>query len=111
MTPRQARLLVYIADYQRGSDGASPSHEEMAQALGLSSRSVVHYMLVRLEADGRIARDAGRVRSIRVTGPAVTVADFRTAVSRLVEQEGVARAITALLDIAGELAPHGGEAG
>jgi len=111
MTPRQARLLAFIADYQRRSGGVSPSLEEMAQALDLKSRSVVHYMLVRLEADGRIARDVGRVRAIRVIAPRVTVADFRTTVDRLVDQEGAARAVEALLDIADELAPRHGREG
>jgi hypothetical protein len=51
------------------------------------------------------------VRSIRVTAPGavLTVADFRTAVGQLVEQEGVARAVAAQLDIAGELTPARGE--
>lgn len=111
MTERQARLLAFIVDYQERRGGVSPSLDEMTQALGLTSKSVVHAMLVRLEAEGRIARDASRVRSVRVTAPVVTVADFRAAVSRLVEQEGVARAVAALLDIAGELAPRPGEEG
>lgn len=111
MTPRQARLLAYIADYQRRSGGVSPSLEEMAQALGLSSRSAVHYMLLRLEADGRLARPVGRARAIRLIAPRVTVADVRTTVDRLVDHEGVARAVDALLDIAGELAPTRREEG
>lgn len=111
MTDRQARLLAFIVDYKKRRGGVSPSYHEMARGVGVASKSGIHHMLERLEAGGHIARDRSRVRSIRVTEPAavVTVADLRTAVGRLVEQEGVARAVAALLDIAGELTPARGE--
>jgi SOS-response transcriptional repressor LexA len=110
MTSQQARLLRFIADYQRDHAGASPSYDEMAGALGLKSRSGAHRLVAGLEERGHVMRVRNLQRSIRLTRPEVTVGDFRAAVARLVEQEGVDRAIGVLRAVERELLPRLGGA-
>ena len=44
-----------------------PSFEEMAEHLGLASKSGVHRLVTALEARGHIQRDGRRARAIRLT--------------------------------------------
>ncbi len=105
MTRQQSRLLHFIADYQRThGDGMSPSLDEIGRALGLRSKAGVHRLLTRLEGAGRIARDPGRARSVRLVDPTVSVPEFRAIVLRLAEREGLAGTVGLLHAIADQLA-------
>lgn len=66
ITSRQKQLLDFIQSFTE-KKGISPSLEEMAKALKLSSLSSIHYHLARLEEKGLISRSAGNYRSIKVT--------------------------------------------
>jgi SOS-response transcriptional repressor LexA len=105
MTRQQARLLQFIAEYQRGHGGeASPSLDEMSHALGLRSKAGVSRLLARLEDSGRIVRRPHRARSVRLVDPTVTVPEFRAIVLRLAEREGLASTVGLLQSIADQLA-------
>ncbi len=65
ITSRQKQLLDFVQGYTE-KKGISPSLEEMAKALNLSSLSSVHYHLAHLEEKGLISRDSGTYRSIKI---------------------------------------------
>ena len=66
-TPAQRRVLdairVHIRTHRR-----SPSYRELARACGFRSTHAVEAHLHALERLGRIARDPGESKSIRVVG-------------------------------------------
>lgn len=65
LTDTQERILRHIR--QTITDrGEAPTVAEIGAAVGLSSRSSVHYQLVELERKGAIVRAAGRNRGIRL---------------------------------------------
>lgn len=66
LTPKQRKLLDFIAEYQRDHRGDSPSFEEMAAGLGLASKAPVHRLLEGMEERGAIVRDRRRARAIRI---------------------------------------------
>lgn len=66
LTPRLAVLLTFIARYQEGNSGVSPSITEMMSVLGTKSRNGVHEMLLSLEQRGCIARLKRRPRAIQI---------------------------------------------
>lgn len=63
MTPRQHDLMDFIDRYV-AENGASPSFQEMQEALGLGSKSGVHRILERLTERNLINRLPGKSRSI-----------------------------------------------
>lgn len=65
MTKRQAQLLELLKFYT-SQHGHSPSYTEIALALGLSSKSGIHRLILALEAQGKIKRLAFRHRTIKV---------------------------------------------
>ncbi len=65
ITSRQKQLLDFVQGYTE-KKGISPSLEEMAKALNLSSLSSVHYHLAHLEEKGLISRDSSTYRSIKI---------------------------------------------
>lgn len=65
------RILAFIESYQR-EHGYGPTVREIADLCGLSSPSVAHYHLARLERQGFIERTPGLDRSVRVKPPAET---------------------------------------
>lgn len=75
MTPVQAKLLETIKRLTVG--GVAPSYDELAAAVGVSSKSRVHAMVKRLEAEGRIRMMRGRARSIEVVETFDDVRDGR----------------------------------
>jgi SOS regulatory protein LexA len=75
ITSRQKQLLDFVQGYTE-KKGISPSLEEMASALKLSSLSSIHYHLARLEEKGLISRSAGNYRSIRITDESDTVTEI-----------------------------------
>jgi SOS-response transcriptional repressor LexA len=64
----QNDLLKFIVQYKKSHDGNSPTYQEMIDALGISSKSVVKYMLVNLQRAGRIRLAFDTSRSIEVVG-------------------------------------------
>lgn len=66
MTPKQAKLLTYIARYQARNKGASPSVFECGLALGARSKGGTHGMLRRMQSLGLISRSPYRARSITI---------------------------------------------
>lgn len=66
LTAQQADCLRFIARFQRDHEGISPSFDQIKAALDLSSKSVVTWLLDRLEERGRIKRMPGRARAITI---------------------------------------------
>ena len=66
LTETQERILRVIREaiVERGE---APSLDEIGAAVGLRSRSSVHYQLRELEAKAAIRREPGRPRGIRLT--------------------------------------------
>jgi SOS-response transcriptional repressor LexA len=66
LTATQERILRVIREaiVERGE---APSLVEIGAAVGLRSRSSVHYQLCELEAKAAIVREPGRRRGIRLT--------------------------------------------
>lgn len=67
LTRMQFRALEFIDLYVR-ENGISPSFDEIAEHLGLSSRSQVHRLVTKLEERGKIRRRPNSARSIEITG-------------------------------------------
>lgn len=65
LTRKQYDLLAYIAD-RLGNGGVSPSFQEMADALGLKSKSNIHRLVQSLAERGFIRRLPDRARSIEI---------------------------------------------
>lgn len=63
LTAKQRRLHAYILARQE-SVGVAPSYEEMAEAMGLHSKSGVHRMVAALEERGWLRRMPNRARAI-----------------------------------------------
>lgn len=67
LTPKIAAALDWISDYI-SANGYSPTFQEMAAGLGLSTKSGVARILDELEERGAITRIAGHSRSVVVVG-------------------------------------------
>ncbi|WP_412506197.1 LexA family protein [Roseovarius sp. SYSU LYC5161] len=65
LTPRQHECWRFLASYTR-AHGYSPSFEEIAEAMGLASKSNVHRLLQALEQRGFIRRMPGLQRAIEI---------------------------------------------
>ncbi|MGH6948850.1 MAG: transcriptional repressor LexA [Kiloniellales bacterium] len=65
LTRKQHELLCFIRD-RVGSDGVSPSFDEMKEALGLRSKSGIHRLITALEERGFIRRLPHRARALEV---------------------------------------------
>ena len=67
MTAKQKQLLDFIKA-RMAETGVCPSMQEMADAMGLKSKSGVHRLIVALEEAGHIARLPYRARSLALPG-------------------------------------------
>tara|TARA_R110000744_G_scaffold348517_1_gene454109 strand:- start:488 stop:889 length:402 start_codon:yes stop_codon:yes gene_type:complete len=65
LTKRQSEAYAFIRTYVK-EKGMSPTYEEIASALGLSSRSQSHDVVRRLQARGYITYLKGQGRSITI---------------------------------------------
>lgn len=87
MTHQQQRLLAYLT--KRLNEGVCPSYDEMAQALGLASKSSAHRLVTALETRGHVRRLRDRARSIEIIGEhnsiPVDAATYRNALARAAE--------------------------
>lgn len=64
------RIYDFIVQFKSMNDGCAPSEREIQEGLGISSTSVVHHHLEKLELEGKIVRmpGAGTSRGIKVVG-------------------------------------------
>ncbi len=69
VTKRQRELLDFIASFT-AEHRFPPSQQQMADHLGLLSKSGVNRLLTSLEERGYIRRLAHRARAIEIVGPA-----------------------------------------
>ena len=69
LTPRQRAILQFIEEYAADNDCA-PSDQEIAEGVGLKSRSSAHYHLRILKATGHLNYEVGAPRTVRVQRPA-----------------------------------------
>lgn len=65
LTIKQRELLNFLQDYEHKNQ-ASPSFDEMRQAIGLASKSGIHRLISGLEERGFIRRLANRARAIEI---------------------------------------------
>jgi len=65
ITRRQKEVLDFLSSFTR-KNGYSPSYEEIASGLGLSSLATVHKHIVNLQGKGLLHREHNRSRSIDV---------------------------------------------
>ena len=65
LTPRQHETLLFLMAYIR-AHGYAPTFDEIAEGLGLASKSGVARILNRLEAGGFIRRLPRRQRAIEI---------------------------------------------
>ena len=65
MTPREVDCLRFIEAFRAGHD-YGPSYEEMAEGLGIVSKSGVSRLVHSLARQGRITIDPGLHRSIDI---------------------------------------------
>ena len=66
LTPKQIDLYRYLLEYSAAKPGQSPSYDEMADHLGLSSKSGVCRLIDCLEERGFLRRLRGRARSLEL---------------------------------------------
>lgn len=66
LTPRQADCLRFIHQHQAAHGGVSPSYDEIASGIGISSRGRVGLLIDQLEDRGRIKRLPNRSRAITI---------------------------------------------
>ncbi|MEU3613554.1 hypothetical protein ABZ725_14720 [Streptomyces sp. NPDC006872] len=66
LTDLQERILAVIRQ-SIADRGESPTLQEIGAAVGLGSRSAVHYQLAQIERKGAIARTPGQHRGLRLT--------------------------------------------
>ena len=69
LTPQQKKLLEFLS--ARAAVGATPSFEEMMQAMALKSKSGIHRLVLGLEERGYIKRLFNKARAIEILRPAL----------------------------------------
>lgn len=67
-TPKQQRILDYVCTFVR-TEGYPPTFEEIRDALGLSTKSLVSHHLRKLEAKGYLCLKRNTPRGIRLVNP------------------------------------------
>jgi repressor LexA len=68
ITRRQKEVIDFLSGFTQ-KNGYSPSYEEIASGLGLSSLATVHKHITNLQSKGLLARAHNRSRSIDVLPP------------------------------------------
>ena len=63
--PKSMVVLAFLRRFQQ-REGFSPSHHDIADALGFASPTLATYHLRRLEEAGLISRAEGAARAIRL---------------------------------------------
>ena len=65
MTEKQQKVLNFIKTYIE-MKGFPPSMQNIASGLGLKSRSNIHRIIHELKAQGLLAREPNKVRTLKV---------------------------------------------
>ena len=106
ITRRQAALLAFVRDYGAAHDGAAPSYQEIADGLGLNSKSRVSDLVDRLVARGYLHRIPRRARGLKVVEHSMSSLDMlQAAVARLVDERGFVATASCLVECAEGLTP------
>lgn len=71
MTPQQQRLLDYVREYFDRS-GLTPTYEEMADHLGLASKSGIKRLIEALDEQGLLLFTPKKTRSLQLPMPNLT---------------------------------------
>ncbi len=66
LTPKQSQLFRYLEGYMSGPGSVAPTFAEMGAAVGLTSKSAVHRLLLALEERGYVQRVRNRARAIEI---------------------------------------------
>lgn len=90
MTHRERELLRFIERYIAENDGVAPTFTEMAAAIGLASKSGVLRIILSLERQGRVRREANQTRAVR---PAAVPLDLSKATDGALLAEVAARGL------------------
>lgn len=90
MTAKEAKLLAYLK--ARAHNPVPPSFEEMAEYMGVNSRSSIHRMLTSLEAQGKVRKSKAKARSVEV----VPDDPFRGISTQAIVDELIRRGVTKL---------------
>jgi hypothetical protein len=69
LTRRQRDVLAFIARYQ-AAESCAPNLQEIADGVGLRSKSQAHALVKRLAERGAVTFRPGVRRSVRIVGPA-----------------------------------------
>ncbi len=64
----RAKLVAFIAEYTT-EHGYPPALDDMATAVGISTRGHVHYHLSALKEQGQVTWEPRLMRTVRVLGP------------------------------------------
>lgn len=65
----ESKIFRYIVQYKMENDGCAPTYEEIMEACGVSTKSMVNYVLLKLQKKGKIyIPDDSTRRYIRVIG-------------------------------------------
>lgn len=67
LTEKEYELYKFLIDYIK-ENGYSPSYKEIAEGIGIKSRSTVMEKLQRLQKKGKIQMKASSPRAIRILG-------------------------------------------
>lgn len=59
---RKSQILQFAIEYKKTHNGNSPSYDEIMESCGITSKSVIKYLLDKLEEDGLLEHDG--IRSI-----------------------------------------------
>ncbi len=68
LTPKKKKIIDFIVKYIQ-KNGYSPTLEEIAKKLKVSSKSTVHQHLKELEESGYLSRGENKARDIMITSP------------------------------------------
>ena len=82
MTKAQRDLYEFIRSYSRANGGVAPSYDEMAQHLGLASKSGIYRLITALEERGLIRRLPHRARAIVVVDQHPEYSEFNRLMGR-----------------------------
>lgn len=106
ITRRQAALLACVRKYAAAHHGATPSYQEIADALGLRSKSRVSALVDRLVERGYLHRVPRQARGLELIDHSLSSLDMlEAAVARLVNERGPVATASCLVECAEELTP------
>ncbi len=90
MTHRERELLAFLGTYMSKHGGVAPTLQEMADGIGIKSKSGVHAVVASLVRQGLLRRTADRHRAIAIVDNGV---DLATASDDALMQEVIARGL------------------